>query len=391
MTLIAERLADLGHEVILSLAEPYAESIQHPGVKAEVIVDTATFEGLIDDAQLWRPLRGARKIFRFAADIFFETYIKVIEKYHDPGRTVLVQHPLDFASRAFRDAFPDTPLATVHLAPSMLRPASRPARMTPFWYEVRRPLWLRRFAELLVDQVLVDPVLNKTINRWLISHGCDPVRRFVDHWWVSPDKLLLMYPEWFAPETSDVPHPIVHCGFPIANEQTSKPTQEILTQTCQPWVFTAGTAHRHAREFFQRATDIICRRSSDAVFVCRYPDLLPNDLPSNIEVIEHTQLLTLFEHASLVMHHGGVGTTARAVRSRTPQIIYPFAFDQFDNAARIQESGAGVWLKSLSHLEEAIDEALALPAQTKKPWPDAAQIAASEIERLAVSKFRRQA
>ena len=41
------------------------------------------------------------------------------------------------------------------------------------------------------------------------------------------------------------------------------------------------------------------------------------------------------------MHHGGIGTTAEALRAGVPQVIVALAYDQFDNAARVEALGAG--------------------------------------------------
>jgi UDP:flavonoid glycosyltransferase YjiC (YdhE family) len=56
--------------------------------------------------------------------------------------------------------------------------------------------------------------------------------------------------------------------------------------------------------------------------------------------------LRLFPHCAAVVHHGGVGTVAKALATGTPQLILPRAFDQMDNAARVKRLGAGDWLKS---------------------------------------------
>jgi rhamnosyltransferase subunit B len=40
-----------------------------------------------------------------------------------------------------------------------------------------------------------------------------------------------------------------------------------------------------------------------------------------------------------VVHHGGIGTTAEALRAGIPQLIAPYAFDQFDNGRRAQKLG----------------------------------------------------
>jgi UDP:flavonoid glycosyltransferase YjiC (YdhE family) len=41
------------------------------------------------------------------------------------------------------------------------------------------------------------------------------------------------------------------------------------------------------------------------------------------------------------VHHGGVGTSAAALRAGVPSLVTPIGFDQFDNAARIAGLGVG--------------------------------------------------
>lgn len=48
---------------------------------------------------------------------------------------------------------------------------------------------------------------------------------------------------------------------------------------------------------------------------------------------------TVFSRAAVVMHHGGVGTAAQALRSGRPQLVIPFFADQPDNAGRIAHLG----------------------------------------------------
>lgn len=49
----------------------------------------------------------------------------------------------------------------------------------------------------------------------------------------------------------------------------------------------------------------------------------------------------LFPHMSAVVHHGGAGTTAAALRSGVPQVIIPFGNDQFAWGRRMNELGVG--------------------------------------------------
>jgi len=56
----------------------------------------------------------------------------------------------------------------------------------------------------------------------------------------------------------------------------------------------------------------------------------------------------LFPQCAAIVHHGGAGTTAASLRSGVPSVVTPFAFDQFDNANLIADSGAGLRMKQLS-------------------------------------------
>ncbi len=47
----------------------------------------------------------------------------------------------------------------------------------------------------------------------------------------------------------------------------------------------------------------------------------------------------LFPHAAAVVHQGGVGTTAQALRAAKPMLVMPYSHDQPDNARRMQRLG----------------------------------------------------
>jgi rhamnosyltransferase subunit B len=59
---------------------------------------------------------------------------------------------------------------------------------------------------------------------------------------------------------------------------------------------------------------------------------------------DYVPLRTLLPHAAALVHHGGIGTTAEALRAGTPQLVVPLAHDQFDNGARVTALGVGASL-----------------------------------------------
>ncbi|MEP6883373.1 MAG: glycosyltransferase [Gammaproteobacteria bacterium] len=55
----------------------------------------------------------------------------------------------------------------------------------------------------------------------------------------------------------------------------------------------------------------------------------------------HSQL---FPRAVAIVHHGGIGTLAQALRAGRPQLIVPYFADQLDNAVRATRLGVAQWL-----------------------------------------------
>ncbi len=67
----------------------------------------------------------------------------------------------------------------------------------------------------------------------------------------------------------------------------------------------------------------------------------------------------VFPRASVVVHHGGAGSMAMALRSGRPTIAVPFANDQFDNAARVEQLGVGIALSQQRALRGGLQTAIA--------------------------------
>jgi UDP:flavonoid glycosyltransferase YjiC (YdhE family) len=62
----------------------------------------------------------------------------------------------------------------------------------------------------------------------------------------------------------------------------------------------------------------------------------PQALPESICVAEYAPYSALFPRAALVVHQGGVGTTAQCLSAGKPMLIMPYSHDQPDNARRMR-------------------------------------------------------
>jgi rhamnosyltransferase subunit B len=59
-------------------------------------------------------------------------------------------------------------------------------------------------------------------------------------------------------------------------------------------------------------------------------------LPETICVAEYAPYSALFSRAAMVVHQGGVGTTAQCLRAGKPMLIMPYSHDQPDNGRRMR-------------------------------------------------------
>ena len=80
----------------------------------------------------------------------------------------------------------------------------------------------------------------------------------------------------------------------------------------------------------------------------------PKDAPDNILFIEGAPHTWLFPKMSAIVHHGGAGTTAEALRSGVPSMVVPFGMDQFAWGKRVFELGVGA--KSVTKKELTADK-----------------------------------
>ena len=114
------------------------------------------------------------------------------------------------------------------------------------------------------------------------------------------------------------------------------------------------------------------------------------DLPEHIYVLERVPHDWLFPRCAAVVHHGGAGTTAAALRSGVPSIVVPFFADQPFWANRVAKAGVGPTpvprgKLTASNLAQAISQAVTDKAMQQKAAALAAAIEAEQGTQQAVA------
>ncbi|CAN0449388.1 unnamed protein product, partial [Hapterophycus canaliculatus] len=199
--------------------------------------------------------------------------------------------------------------------------------------------------------------------------GLSKQRRLMNQWKDSPDQVIAMYPSWFAPEIADENESdrFYFVDFPL-DDGIERATSNEPLPTDRPLLVTTGSAHHGDRVFIDKLADECQRRKIPLVVCCpSNPDLFAD--ATNFRSVGYIPLGQWLPYCQALIHHGGVGTTSRAINAEIPQMIRPMAFDQHDHAQRIERFGLGVWLRNDRELAAGLDQLLSMTNRSLPQYP----------------------
>ncbi|UWQ20743.1 nucleotide disphospho-sugar-binding domain-containing protein [Jannaschia sp. W003] len=162
-----------------------------------------------------------------------------------------------------------------------------------------------------------------------------PGTPLLDHGGEVPMRLAL-WDEHFAPIPDDAPEGLRAVGFPPRPEGMLDPeVRRWIAGGPPPLVVTMGSiAHGlGGPKFWQRAVDLGRSLGLRVVLLHGQAEVPEGDDVLALPYAPHSGLFPL---AAAIVHHGGIGTTAEAVRAARPQLVLPVGGDQPDNAARLE-------------------------------------------------------
>jgi UDP:flavonoid glycosyltransferase YjiC (YdhE family) len=340
--IIGRELRRRGHSVTLVAPAVFADVASNAGLGFVAVGTVEEFERTTRNPDLWHSRRGARVVFTALGEQLRKAYA-VLEELYEPAQTMLVGHSLSLFTRTFEERH-QVPAATVHLAPSVFRSDFEQSRL-PSGQDISGwPSWLKHALWWAVDRLAIDPLIAPALNAWRADLGLPPVTRVFGPWLHSPQRVLGLFPDWFAPPQPDWPAQARLTGFVLSDEACAPADAwrlDGLATADAPIVLTPGSANRHARAFFQAGIEAAGAIGRRALLVTGYPDQLTSPLPPHVRHVRYASFSTLFPHAAAVVHHGGIGTCAQALAAGVPQLIMPMGFDQPDNAARLARLGVG--------------------------------------------------
>jgi UDP:flavonoid glycosyltransferase YjiC (YdhE family) len=219
----------------------------------------------------------------------------------------------------------------------------------------------------------------------------------------SSQLVLALFSSVLGEPQPDWPPATRTCGFVFYDGDAGKmdlvPELEAFLQAGPPpLVFTLGSAAvLDAGDFYEQSALAAEKLNQRAVLlVGSDPRNLPaHKVPASICVTPYAPYSRLFPRASLIIHQGGVGTTAQVLRAGKPMLVMPYSHDQPDNARRVRRLGVAKVIQRHRYdahsAAKLIEEILAEPKYKERAaaiglqmqGEDGVQSAADALESLA--------
>ncbi len=376
---IAQGLLARGHDATIVTSEMYRSKVEREGIRFRPMRPNLAELG--EQAEIVRrvydPRRGTEYMTRqLIMPHLPHTFDDLLAAAR--GADVLVSHPLTYAAPLVARKL-GTPWLSTVLQPMVFMSAYDPPILPPApWVKSLHGVSpaLYRFVFRALKKTArswSEPVRSLARERGISEPAGDPL--FEGQF--SPHGTLALFSSALAEPQIDWPPHTHITGFPFydADEVDPHPMQALdafLDAGAAPIVFTLGSSAVFvARDFYRQAVEITQRLGHRAVLLTGklVGDQGLGSLPREIFATEYAPYSTLFPRAAAVVHQGGIGTLAQAMRAARPMLVVSFSHDQPDNGERAEKRGIGRHVPrakfSVERGVEALRELLSDPAYAR--------------------------
>ncbi len=340
---LAKALNARGHRTLVAAPAYYRPTVEQEQVEFSPFspdidpTDRQTF------ARVMHPVTGTEAVIR---DLVMPAVRQTCEELRRVagGADLFVSHPLTFATPMVAE-LERRPWVSTLLAPlGFFSVTDLPVLPPAPWLVHLRTLgpWFGRIVVGLArraTEAWMEPLYR--LRRELgLPRGGHPL--FEGQF--SPAMTLALFSRVLAKPQPDWPPNVRMTGFVFYNGPggLDAALESFLDAGPPPVVFTLGTsAVGAAGGFYQESVDAVARLGVRAVLLTGgFAENLPaGSLPPDVLLIDRAPHQLLFPRASAVVHQGGIGTTAQALRAGHPMLVVPHGHDQPDNAFRVSNLG----------------------------------------------------
>jgi UDP:flavonoid glycosyltransferase YjiC (YdhE family) len=141
-----------------------------------------------------------------------------------------------------------------------------------------------------------------------------------------------------------------------------QPSPLVLSMSSQPLEDSQTVLISHARAAMELGIPMLIQSGWAGFAPAMLGDLYD---PANFHFAGFMPQDWLFAHAAALIHHGGAGTTARALRNGCPMLVEPYGNDQFFNALQVVRRGVGAAMDPTKATVESLSQILSQKVLTE--------------------------
>jgi UDP:flavonoid glycosyltransferase YjiC (YdhE family) len=177
----------------------------------------------------------------------------------------------------------------------------------------------------------------------------------------APSCVLALFSRLLAEKQPDYPPQTVITGFPFYDAAPEHPPDPGLLRFLDagepPIVFTLGSSAVWVADDFYAVSMAAARALGRRAVLLAGEDAaaMRAGAPDGIGVFGYAPHSIVMPRAGLIVHQGGIGTTAQALRAGRPMLVVPFGQDQPDNARRVVQLGVA---RTISRRRYQIDRVI---------------------------------
>lgn len=375
---LALALQRVGHTVRLATSEVYRGKIERTGLcfspirPDDVIGDMGLISKALD------PTDGPKTVIRDLTDAAIkDTYEDIAALV--PDTDLFITSPLSFA----------TVLAASKYRIPWISTVLAPISFFSIWDPPTLPnlLWARKILKRTPKPLLkalftfARLATRSWCHRTLAlarTLGLPKIRNPIFEDQFSPHGTLALFSPILGCPQADWPDGTRQTGFLFYDQGESLEMPaglfEFISQGEPPIIVTLGSIMMmDAGDFFVKCAKVARQMGRRAIL------LYGRDHPQNVLGIspgkdlfmaDYAPFSKIFHLASVIIHQGGVGTTAQAIRAGVPTLIVPFSHDQPDNAYRMEALGISKTIERRKFTIEQATQQLTIlledPAYTRR-------------------------
>lgn len=346
---IGQAMKRRGHEIIMLVNPYFKQQVLDAGLGYQPLGESFDINQIANTPEIMDKRKGLNFLLKNYLLPNVPIMIEAIEEtiqLENPD--IVVSHNLCLGVRWVCERY-RIPIALIVLSP-LLWFSREDAGLLRWWEPEKLPRWylrLRHPAVRMTYRWMTDPVLNQIRKKYGYSRESNLVMNDISCCQVT----LGLWSTCYRGSMSDDPPRSKICGFTWFDrhselEANTYEVDKFLSDGDPPVVFTLGTSAVHLPgSFYKDAIETCKLLGRRGLLLTRNKSFESKLLPDGIRCFSYVPYSSVLRHGCATVHHGGIGTTAQAMRAGKPMVVVPFSHDQFDNAARVKRLGISVTVK----------------------------------------------